>query len=277
MSISIDFREPFPVAVSVWLSWFHKEIARAFGRARALAALCLTVALAGPAAAQDGGWTLAVSPYVWAPGITTSVGTRFGDLEADARVGDVLSALDFAAMGVLEARNGRWGLIADLLYADLTERRDTPFGVLFSRARIETELTLASGYVAYRVHEDARVAVDAMAGFRAVAADLDVTLTPGLLPRQQFDVSDSWVDPLIAGRVRVAMTDRWFATAFGDLGGAGGDTDLTWQAVGTVGYRFDERWSVEGGWRQLSIEKRIEGRDVDLDLGGPLLGFTIAF
>jgi hypothetical protein len=34
---------------------------------------------------------------------------------------------------------------------------------------------------------------------------------------------------------------------------------------------------VQGGWRQLSIEKEIEGRDTSLDLGGPLIGFTARF
>jgi hypothetical protein len=250
------------------------------GTTTRIAAACLAAALAAalsaPAAAQDG-WSVTLSPYAWTPGIAASVGTRFGELEADASVGDVLSALDLAGMGVVEARNGRWGLIADLLYADLTERRDSPFGALFSRARVDTELTLASGYLAVRLHEDARVAVDAMAGLRAVSVDLDVTLARGDLRARSFGVGDSWVDPLVGGRLRLALTDRWFAAAFADLGGFGGGSDLTWQSVGTIGYRFDDRWSAQGGWRQLVIEKRIDGRDVTLDLGGPLLGVTLAF
>jgi hypothetical protein len=172
---------------------------------------------------------------------------------------------------------GRFGLIADFVYADLTERNDTPFGVLFSRARVESEITLATGYAAYRLHEDARVAVDALAGFRAASVDLEVTLTPNLLDGTGFDASGDWIDPLAGARARIAFADRWFATALGDIGGVGGGSDLTWQAVGTVGYRFDDRWSVEAGWRQLYIENRIEGRDVSFNLGGPLLGFTLNF
>lgn len=237
----------------------------------------LGAALAGPASAQEGGWSFEISPYAWVPGVETSVDTQFGTLDADASIGDVLSSLEVAAMGLVEARNGRWGLIADLVHADLTERDDTPFGVLFSRARVETELRLASGYVAYRLHEGERVKVDAMAGFRAVSADLDVTLTAGALPRRQFELGEDWVDPLIGGRVRVNLTDRWFAIALADVGGTGGDSDMTWQVVATVGFTFNERWSVQGGWRQLRVEKEIGGRDVELDLGGPLLGLTIAF
>jgi opacity protein-like surface antigen len=245
------------------------------GPAWLVAAACL--AAGGPVVAQDGAWTFAASPYLWAPGAGSSVETRFGRLDADASIGDVLSAVDVALMGVFEARRGRLGLIADLVYADLTERNDTPFGVLFSHARVESELTLASGYAAYRLHEDDRVAVDALGGFRAVSVDLAVTLEPRLLERQRFDVSGDWIDPLVGARVQVALADRWSATAFGDIGGFGGDTDLTWQAFASLSYRINDRWSAQGGWRQLHIEHRIEGRDVTLELGGPLLGATFRF
>lgn len=50
-------------------------------------------------------------------------------------------------MGALEARNGRWGLIADLFYAELSQSRATPLGLLFSRARTEIKAKELSGYV----------------------------------------------------------------------------------------------------------------------------------
>jgi hypothetical protein len=236
------------------------------------------LALALPAAAAaEGGWTLAVSPYVWTPSLSTSVETRFGTLTAEDDIGDILSALDFGLMGVVEARRGRFGLIADFVYSDLTQRSDTPFGALFSRARVESTLTLATGYVAYRAHEDERVSVDVLGGLRASSLDLDVTLTEGEIPTQRLGFSESWFDPIVGGRARVALGDRWFATALADFGGFGGSDDRTWQALGIVGYQAGERWSIEGGWRHLSIEKRIRGRDVELDLDGPLLGVTVAF
>ena len=88
-----------------------------------------------------------------------------------------------------------------------------------SRARIETEARALSGYAAYRVEQNERVAVDLMAGFRVNSVDLDLSLSPGLLPAQRLGVSETWVDPLIAGRARVALGDRWFATAFADVRG----------------------------------------------------------
>lgn len=235
------------------------------------------LSLGGPAAAEDNGWEYTITPYLWAPGITTSVETAQGTLEAEASIGDVVSATDFAVMTVFEARNGRWGLIGDLVYTDLTERKNAPLGGLFSRATLESELTLASGYVAYRFHDDTRVAVDLLGGFRAVDADVQVRLAPGVLPGQSFQAGETWVDPILGGRIQVALSDRWSATAMADFGGVGGGSDRTWQAFAVVRYQIGERWSVQGGWRQLSIKKEMDGRDVELDLGGPVIGATFRF
>ncbi len=203
--------------------------------------------------------------------------TRFGTLDADAGIDDVRSATHFAFMGAVEARHGRWGIIGDLVYSDLSERKDAPFDQLFSKARVETELTMTTFYGSYRSHEDARIALDILGGVRAVWLDFDVALEPGVLRARSFDLEESWVDPVLGSRARFAVTDRWFATALADIGGFGFGSDLSWQVLATVGYQFNDRWSVQGGWRQIGIETEIEGRDVELDPGGPILGFTARF
>ena len=233
--------------------------------------------LVEPVLAQSTDWSFAISPYAWTPGITSSVETARGTVEVDKSIGDVLSDLDLAFMGAFEARNGRWSLIADLFYSELSASRTSPLGVLFSGVRIETEAQALSGYAGYRVHEDDWVAVDLMAGFRVNSVDINVSLSPGLLQGQSFGASETWVDPLVGGRVRFAITDHWFATALVDVGGFKAGSDLTWLAFASLGYQIDERWSIQGGWRHVSIDKSIDGRDVEIDFSGPLLGFTVRF
>lgn len=242
-----------------------------------LFAVSLTVLLSAPVSAQGSGWSFAVSPYLWAPGIESSVESRWGTVGVDMSTADVLSDLDLAFMGVLEARNGRWGLIADLFYAELSQSRATPLGPLFSRGRVETTAKALSGYAAYRVSDNERLAFDVLAGFRVTGLEVDLSLSAGALPGQRFGVSETWVDPVIGGRARVALGGNWFATALADVGGSGGDSDLTWQVFASVGYQFDPRWSVLGGWRWFSIEHELEGLDVETDFSGPLLGLTIRF
>ncbi|MCB1311177.1 MAG: hypothetical protein KDK29_04455 [Sedimentitalea sp.] len=240
--------------------------------------LALTVApVASAAAAQGLRWEFTASPYLWVPGSTTSIETGLGTLEADAGISDVLSATEFALMGVFEARRGRWALIADLFYADLSERTPTPFGTLFANARVRTELRIATGYAAYRLHDDARTSFELLGGFRAADVGLDVTLSPGVLPGQSFDLGDSWVDPVVGGRLMIELNDQWFVTAIADFGGRPSGSERTWQAAAIVGYRVNHRWTAHAGWRHMSFEREMGGRDVEIDLGGPLVGLSVGF
>ncbi|MFT3975122.1 MAG: hypothetical protein QM699_17265 [Amaricoccus sp.] len=103
-----------------------------------LTAATLATGLAAPAIAEPRSFSL--SPYLWLPGLDTSAGTAKGDFDFSLSASDVLSSLDVGFMGVAEARNGRWGLALDLIYADLSESRDFPAGAPFSRASVANRL-----------------------------------------------------------------------------------------------------------------------------------------
>lgn len=255
--------------------------AASFGSHRATAptagflGLGILAAIAAPVSAADG-WTFAVSPYAWLPGLSTSTETSRGTIDIDKSTSDTISALNFAFMGAVEARNGRWGLILDFIYADLSAETGTPFGRLWSNAKVGTKLTTTTVYAGYRVAETERGSLDLLAGGRFYSLDLTLSLEPGRLPGRSESLDDSWGDPVFGARVRYQINDRWFATALVDAGGFGG-SDQSWQAFGSVGYQFNERWSAQGGWRYLDIEREINGQDVSIGLDGPLVGVTYRF
>jgi hypothetical protein len=236
----------------------------------------IVLLLAGPAAAQETPWTYSASLYGWLPGVDTSTDTALGTVDSSLSGSDALSDLEMAFMGTFEARRGRWGLIGDLIYADLSTGEDTPFGLAFSRAEVTTTLTAFSGYAAYRVYDTPQVAIDVAGGFRWFDLDLDTSLKAGALPQQDFSSSDSWANPVIAVRAIVPFGDRWFGTAFADAGGFTGDSS-TWQAFASVGYRFDPRWSAQFGYRYMNVETELDGQDTTVELQGPLLGVTARF
>ena len=166
------------------------------------AAGILIAVLGGPALAQENEWSFMFSPSIWTSGASSSVETRFGTLDAEVGIEDVVSATDFA-LWALSSRAMTAGASSRILvYSDPTEQNETPFGVLFSEARVDTDLTMVTGYAGYRFYRDDRVALDILGGARTVRFDIDVAFEPGVLSGQSFGVSESWIDPVIAHPVR---------------------------------------------------------------------------
>ncbi|MTH79696.1 hypothetical protein [Paracoccus aestuariivivens] len=227
--------------------------------------------------AQEGEWTYSANIYAWIPGLDASVQTPLGELNSRSSGGNVLDNLDMAFMGTFEARRDKWGLLFDGVYAKLSTSKDTPFGLAFSQGEIATELSAVSGYALYRSYDTERLTADIGLGLRAFDVDLDIGLDAGQIGGDRaFGGSKSWVVPLVAGRFTAPISEKWFATAYFDYGQTSGD-DTTWQGVATIGYRFNERWAVQGGYRHMELEQEIGGLDSDISLSGPVIGLNFRF
>jgi opacity protein-like surface antigen len=236
--------------------------------------LCLSAA---PALAQDSQWTYNLSFYLWFSGTGVTADTPQGTVDAELSFSDAVQDLDFAFMGTAEARNGPWGIIGDLIYMNLTADDPTPKGLAFSEASVGTKMTVLTGVLAYRIHEDDSIALDLGAGFRGFWGDTDITLVgaPGGAPTETLSQTKNWVDPIVAARMRVAFSDQWFGTAMVDAGGTG-DTS-TWQALATVGYLLNENWAIQGGYRYMEAEWDTDYGTTSMDFSGPILGVTYRF
>ena len=57
------------------------------------------------------------------------------------------------------------------------------------------------------------------------------------------------------------------------LGGFGGLIET----VRGVGYRFNDRWSTQLGYRFMNFSQTVDGKDIETDLSGVLAGVTISF
>lgn len=238
------------------------------------AVVLAAAAAASPAAAQD--WTVDATLYGWLPGITSSFDTDRGKVKSDVSGSDAIANLDFAFMGAMEARRGKWGFIGDLVYTDISADKPTEFGVLFRKGEVDTKLTMLSGYAAYRLQETDKVAVDVGAGFRAFWTDLDVTLQGAALKTRSWSDDQNWVVPLVTARVIVPFSDRWTGTLFGDFGGVSSD-ETTWQALATLHYAINDKWSVVAAYRYMDITYQIGDDDAEIELYGPALGVTYRF
>lgn len=242
-----------------------------------LTILATGVWLAATSAQADEPWEFSFSPYIWAASVHGSLETSQRTVDFDAGFGDIISNLDFTLMGTGEVRKGAWGFIADFIYLDVSNSASTPRGELFSKVDVELTSIVGTGALAYRAFENKTVALDALVAFRVWSLSSETTLKQGLLPEHKIDKGDTWVDPVIGARAKVNITEHWFISGEGDVGGFGVGSELAWQLLGTAGYRFDDRWSLQVGYRHLFVKRDFGEATMKTAFTGPIAGVTFRF
>lgn len=246
------------------------------GFKRAIATAALTLASWAPiASAQQSDWSYEATVYLFMPETEVSQETARGTVEGTLSFSDALSNLDLAFMGAFGATNGRWSLLADYNYTDVSFGTDTPGE---ASSGLETSLTTQffSGYVGYRAYTTDTSFVDLVGGFRWFRTQTDFIVLPGTAPGRSINVDESWTDPVIGFRARVAFNDRWSGTGFFDYGGFSSDSE-TWQVLLTADYEINERWLIRGGYRYISFDHEINGNDFKFSQSGPMIGATYRF
>ncbi|PZQ97754.1 MAG: hypothetical protein DI533_11345 [Cereibacter sphaeroides] len=240
-------------------------------------ALAAGLILGATAAQAQDGWTREARLYMWFSGIQTTSDTKaLGPVSTDVSADDVLSNLDFGLMAAVEGRKGPWTLAGDLIYSDLSHDADLSGPLGFSQSGIKTEMTILSLYGLYRVSETLNFAIDMGVGLRGVDSKLTTSLVGSTRSSYSFESDASWVDPLIAARIKVPFNDRWSGTLFADYGGTD-SSDKTWQILATVTYQINDRWGVQAGYRRMWLQHDLGNTPTTIVLDGPAIGATFKF
>jgi hypothetical protein len=162
----------------------------------AAAALTALIALAGAASAQGTPWTYQATVYLFGAESEVGLDSPLGSIDGTLSFSDALENLDFAFMGAFVASNGRWSILGDYNYTNLSFGNETP-GDAFSSLDTAVKTQFLSGYVAYRVHETDAFFVDLGGGLRWFSTETTFDLAPGTQPGATQVVDKSWTDPLI--------------------------------------------------------------------------------
>jgi hypothetical protein len=219
-----------------------------------------------------------VTPYIWGSRIEGTVGLRGRTAEVDISFRQLLEHMEGAFMLPVEARYGKWGFGLELIYIKVGDDHATP-GPLFSVADFTAKETIIEFGPRFRLIESKAVALDVLAGGRWWRLRNKLDLGAGVLPEVTLELNESWIDPFGGLRMFIDLSSRWLLQARGDLGGLGAGSDFTWQALGGLGYKFGDRYTVKAGWRQLDVdfEEDDNGFLYDVGTGGVILGLTIRF
>src|SRR5688572_26868627 len=224
-------------------------------------------ALAGPK------WSVAIAPYFWAAGISGDV-AQFGlpAVEVDASFLDIFEHLDFGAMLASEFRYGRYGLFTDLMFVKVSGGAGTPLGLLADSISVDTKSLALTVAPEYRLFEDQSGSLDIMAGIRVWSVDTDLSFSGGLLDGASASDGDTWVDPLVGAKGRFNLTPKLYLTGWAMAGGFGVSSDFMWDALGGVGYEFNQTFSAVLGYRGTGVDFEEDGFVYDVVQHGPIAG-----
>ncbi len=245
--------------------------------ATASAIILLAVGSAQAGETGHGKWQAQITPYVWMSGLSGDVSATQAPpvFSVDKSFSEILENLNDAFFITGLARKGDFVIVGDFNYVSTSETDDTPIPFVSVKADVEQiSGTLLAGTP---LIDEPGAVLYGLAGARAWHVDATVTAQIPLVGR--LSESDTWafIDPVVALRGRLALTDTVSLTGYGDIGGFGVGSDFTWQAVAAVNYALSQRVSFSAGYRHLSVDYNDGGQLLDIDLSGPLVGATLKF
>lgn len=215
--------------------------------------------------------------YGWLQSLDGRVGAGPLDLDISSGFRDTLDAADtvFALMGHAEYRRVGVGVFLDGAYTRLGFNA-VPVGPATSRLTTSLLVLHAGAALEVAAGQDGRWAVDALAGARFTQVRNAIVVALGPSASQQA----TWAEPFLGLRLRGRLGGNWEYGLRGDIGGFGIGSDLSWQAVGTIAYRFPlfgADAAAVAGYRALSQDYREAGFRYDMLVHGPVIGLSLRF
>ena len=197
--------------------------------------------------AQDAKWDFTGYLYLWGPALSGET-TTGGSI--DISFSDILDNLDFALMGAVEARRGRFSIFADALYLDLSDDEGAAVGPgipASADADVRGNSIFPALLAMILLTTPARGSLF-WVGFGAWISTPVLTF-PLLLDHSASLGGSTTGDAIIGLRGTTQIADRWGFSYYTDIGA--GESDLTAQLSAAVNYRINN-WDLVFGYRYLT-------------------------
>jgi hypothetical protein len=222
------------------------------------------------------GWSYTISPYIWVAGISGDVGVgRLPQANINADFGDILKNLDFGAMATGEARNDRYSIIGDAVYVKLSNDTSTPRGIIANNVEVTSKTFTGFLGAGYALLDAPNGHLDIVGGARVWSLDNSISFNGGLISGAKGESTKSWVDAVAGLKGNYFFTPQIYATGWGLVGGGGADVD--WDVGAGLGYKFNNTFSAEAGYRALGVDYSDNGFVFDVVLQGPIVGLSVHF
>jgi hypothetical protein len=225
--------------------------------------------------ANDDEWHLAISPYLWFPGMHGTVGALDHDASVHASAADLLSNFRFGIMGAAEAERAGILLNGDLMWTRLGDTQALPFrGLGAVSADVKVGELIWTSKVGARLVNKEKFKGDMNVGVRFWHLGQKLSFNPSLLGLD-FKGSANWADLVMGGRVQTALSPKAVVSLLGDVGGWGTGAQLDYQFAALLGYKLNPKWTLEAGYRYLFVDYRTRTFLYNTVSSGVIFGATV--
>lgn len=251
-----------------------------------LTAICLVAGYASSAFAADvsteeltpfvseHAWKFSADVYGWLPQINME--TSAGD-EMELPLSQILQNLNFTAMGGVSAQKGRWSGFSDFLYMNLQGKRTSTANIINRPVEtgvgIKMQALINTTAVGYSFVQNDSTEIKAFAGTRYLWLESDMSFNIGAAGGNVLAQGHVW-DGIIGVRGQTNFAENYFVSYYADVGA--GQSDVTWQALAGLGYRFD-KFDAILGYRYLDWNFANKANLDDLSVHGPFAGIKVHF
>lgn len=235
-----------------------------------------------PIVTQDSSpWEQQLIIYGWLPTLNGTLSYQIPGESGESNEESDFSAideLDAVFMASYEVRKDKLSFLTDVIYLGMSGGETVKSGPLATVFEEEFSAWLLSFYGGYNIISNNTTTLDIIGGMRYFSLDVDASITLkgpfGIDPSIHVSPSFEVYDAVVGVKGRVDINENWYIPYLFDIGA--GDTDLTWQAQASIGYRFD--WGdILATYRYLHYEKDGLILLEDFDLYGPKIGVVFHF
>ena len=236
--------------------------------------------VAAPVTEESSGWEHKLAIYGWGASFDGTLTYSLPGEDSVESDGGVIDQLDGVFMAAYEVRKDKFSFLTDVIYLGMsggeTIAEDIGRGKLATTVAQEFDAWVLSFYGGYNLIDNGSATLDIIGGMRYFSLDVEASISfpNNGLPTIPLSPSFEVYDALIGVKGSFDINENWYVPYIFDIGA--GDTDLTWQAQASIGYRFG--WGdVLATYRYLHYEKDGLKLVEDFDLYGPKVGVVFHF
>jgi len=219
---------------------------------------------------QNPSWEWNLTPYIWMTGMSGDISVLNQTVPLDVSFKDILKNLKMAAMIHTEAKNGKWSVMLDIVYAKLESSGEVQGLMNESTITGTVKQTILELGAAYSFVEVNNFTLDALFGVRYYDLKLELDFETINTIKKCFNFTDPYVG--------VRLKNSWDKFGVGgrfDLGGFGIGSDISYKYNVYTEYKFSELFQLQFGYQGYTPDyKNGKSFEYNVTSAGFVLGFN---